>query len=58
MNTIVSLGFLFAILGLIVYVVTIFNGLIALKNNITKVWANIDIMLKHSKEEITKQLYV
>jgi len=36
MNTIISLAFLFAIFGLIAYVVTVFNGLIALKNDIAK----------------------
>jgi LemA protein len=54
MNTIVSLAFLFAIFGLIVYVVTIFNGLIALKNDIAKAWANIDILLKQRHDELPK----
>jgi LemA protein len=58
MNTIVSLGFLFTIVGLAVYVVTIFNGLIALKNDIDKAWANIDIMLKQRHDELPKLLEV
>jgi len=58
MNTIVSLGFLFAILGVIVYVVMIFNGLIALKNDIAKAWANIDILLKQRHDELSKLLDV
>lgn len=58
MNTIVSLAFLFAILGLIAYVVTIFNGLIALKNDIAKAWANIDILLKQRHDELSKLLDV
>ena len=58
MNTIVSLAFLFATLGLIVYVVTIFNGLIALKNDIAKAWANIDILLKQRHDELSKLLDV
>jgi len=58
MNTIVSLSFLFAILGLIAYVVTIFNGLIALKNDIAKAWANIDILLKQRHDELSKLLDV
>jgi len=58
MNTIVSLAFLFAILGLIAYVVTIFNGLIALKNDISKAWANIDILLKQRHDELSKLLDV
>jgi len=58
MNTIVSLAFLFAILGLIAYVVMIFNGLIALKNDIAKAWANIDILLKQRHDELSKLLDV
>ena len=58
MDTIVSLIFLFAILGLIVYVVMIFNGLIALKNDLAKAWANIDILLKQRHDELPKLLDV
>jgi LemA protein len=58
MNTIVSLAFLFAILGSIAYVVMIFNGLIALKNDIAKAWANIDILLKQRHDELSKLLDV
>ena len=58
MNTVVSLAFLFAILGLVAYVVTIFNGLIALKNDIAKAWANIDVLLKQRHDELTKLLDV
>jgi LemA protein len=58
MDTIVTLGFLFAIFGLIAYVVTIFNGLIALKNDIAKAWANIDILLKQRHDELSKLLDV
>jgi len=58
MNTVVSLAFLFAILGLVAYVITIFNGLIALKNDIAKAWANIDILLKQRHDELSKLLDV
>jgi LemA protein len=54
MNTIVSLAFLFVIFGLIAYVVMMFNGLIALKNDIIKAWANIDILLKQRHDELPK----
>jgi len=52
MDNIISLAFLFAIVGLAVYVVMIFNGLIALKNDVTKAWANIDILLKQRHDEL------
>jgi LemA protein len=58
MNTIVSLAFLFAILGLVAYGVMIFNGLVALKNDIAKAWANIDILLKQRHDELSKLLDV
>ena len=58
MNTIVSLAFLFVILGLTAYLVMIFNGLIALKNDIAKAWANIDILLKQRHDELSKLLDV
>lgn len=38
------------------YVVTIFNGLIRLKNNIKKAASNIDVLLKQRSDELTKLL--
>ena len=58
MNTIISLAFLFAIFGVIVYVIVMFNGLIAVKNDIAKAWANIDILLKQRHDELPKLLDV
>ena len=58
MNTVILLMFLFAIFGVITYVVTIFNGLVTLKNDIDKAWANIDIMLKQRHDELPKLLDV
>ncbi len=52
MNNILSLAFLFAVIGLAVYVVMIFNGLIAVKNDVAKAWANIDILLKQRHDEL------
>lgn len=52
MDNIVSLAFLFALIGLAVYVVMIFNGLVALKNDVAKAWANIDILLKQRHDEL------
>src|SRR6478752_10476554 len=58
MNTIILLMFMFAIFGIVGYVVMIYNGLIALKNDIDKAWANIDIMLKQRHDELPKLLDV
>lgn len=52
MNNIISLGFLFAITGLAVYVVMIFNGLVALRNDVAKAFGNIDILLKQRHDEL------
>jgi LemA protein len=52
MDNIFTLAFLFVIIGFAVYVVMIFNGLIALKNDVAKAWANIDILLKQRHDEL------
>jgi LemA protein len=52
MNNILSLAFLFVLVGLSVYVVMIFNGLISVKNDVAKAWANIDILLKQRHDEL------
>src|SRR4029077_2637895 len=58
MSTVILLMFLFAIFGAVAYVVTIFNGLVTLKNDIDKAWSNIDIMLKQRHDELPKLLDV
>src|SRR5204863_9206665 len=58
MNTIVLLMFMFAIFGVVGYVVMIYNGLIALKNDIDKAWANFDVMLKQGQDKLPKLLVV
>ena len=58
MNTVILLGFLFAIAGGFIYLITIYNGLVAIKNDIDKAWANIDVLLKQRHDELTKLLDV
>jgi LemA protein len=57
-NTVISLAFAFAIVGALSYAATMYNGLIALKNDIEKSWANIDVMLKQRHDELSKLLDV
>ncbi len=38
------------------YLVSIYNGLVLLKNNIGKAWSNIDVLLKQRHDELTKLL--
>lgn len=45
---------LFVVLGIIGYAVGIYNGLILVKNNIDKAWANIDVLLKQRHDELPK----
>jgi len=49
---------LFVLLGLavilLVYGITIYNGLVALKHNVSKAWSNIDVLLKQRHDELPK----
>src|SRR5437867_9552724 len=44
----------FTILGVAGYGVSIYNGLVALKNNIGRSWSNIDVLLKQRHDELPK----
>lgn len=50
--------FLFGALAIIGYFVTIYNGLISLKENIKKSWSNIDVILKQRHDELPKLISV
>ncbi len=49
---------LFIILGLLaalaLYAIVIYNNLVALKHNVSKAWANIDVVLKQRHDELPK----
>jgi len=49
---------LFVVGGAIAYLVTLYNGLIAVKNNVDKSWANIDVLLKQRHDELPNLLEV
>jgi LemA protein len=38
----------------VVYSIMIYNGLVNVKNNVSKAWANIDVLLKQRHDEIPK----
>ena len=44
----------FAVVGTIGYGLSIYNSLVALKNNIGRSWANIDVLLKQRHDELPK----
>ncbi len=56
MVLVISVALLFAIAACMVYLVTIYNGLVVLKNDIDKSWANIDVLLKQRHDELNKLL--
>jgi LemA protein len=49
---------LFVLVGAIVYFLTLYNGLIAVKNNVDKAWANIDVLLKQRHDELPNLMEV
>ena len=59
MGGLITLGIiLLSILGLIIYTVIIYNGFVALKNNIDQNWSNIDVLLKQRYDELPKLIKV
>ena len=51
---IVGAAVLFIVIGLGIYAAGIYNGLVQVKNNIKKSWANIDVLLKQRANELPK----
>ena len=54
MSTIASLMLLFVVAGVVFYLVTIYNGLVTMRNEIDKSWANIDVLLKQRHDELPR----
>jgi LemA protein len=48
----------FAIAGVMIYLVAIYNGLVGLRNDIDKAWANIDVLLKQRHDEVPRLVEV
>jgi len=48
----------FLVVGLALYFVSIYNGLVRVSRNIDKAWANIDVLLKQRHDEIPKLIKV
>ena len=58
MAAIVILAFLFVAMGIVLYGVAVYNGLIRVSRNVDKAWANIDVLLKQRHDEIPKLIKV
>ena len=52
---IISIGILVV---LVVYIVMLYNNLVAIKHNVNKAWANIDVLLKQRHDELPKLIEV
>jgi LemA protein len=46
--------FLIVLVLLLVYIVIVYNGLVDVKNNVSKAWSNIDVLLKQRHDELPK----
>jgi len=58
MNIVVIFVIVLIIIGLISWFFTVYNGLIQVKENIKKSWANIDVLLMQRTDEIPKLIKV
>jgi LemA protein len=54
----VLLALLLAGFGVIVYGVSIYNGLVGVKNQVEQAWANIDVLLRQRHDELPKLIDV
>lgn len=50
-GTVIVLG---ALLVIVIYFVMIYNNLVQIKHNVSKAWANIDVLLKQRHDELPK----
>lgn len=57
-SALIGVVLLFVVVGLIVYGIAIYNGLVRLKHNIDKSWSNIDVLLKQRFDELPKLVSV
>lgn len=58
MGLIPALMILFAVAGVLLYLGLIYNGLVAMRNDIDKSWANIDVLLKQRHDEVPRLIDV
>src|SRR5579864_9118685 len=50
----VGLVIILTVVGVVAYLLTIYNSLVRLKNDIDKAWSNIDVLLKQRHDELPK----
>ncbi len=54
MSLIVLAVVIFAVIGIVGYFAGVYNGLIQVRHNVDKAWANIDVLLKQRHDELPK----
>jgi len=56
MGIVILIGLVIAlvVVGVFVYLITIYNSLVRLRNDLDKAWANIDVLLKQRHDELPK----
>lgn len=54
MGLVILVVMLFVVIGVVGYLVGVYNGLIQVRNNMDKAWANIDVLLKQRHDELPK----
>jgi LemA protein len=54
LGIILAVAIALVVIGVVAYFVSIYNGLIRLRRNIDKSWANIDVILKQRHDELPK----
>lgn len=56
--SIASVIFWGVVVVVVIYVIMVYNGLVQLKHNVAKAWANIDVSLKQRHDELPKLVEV
>jgi LemA protein len=55
---VVLVGLLLVAVGLVVYGISIYNGLVAVKHQVEQAWSNIDVLLRQRHDELPKLIDV
>ena len=58
MEVLVTATLLFVLVGGVAMFFSIYNGLVALKNGVSRAWSNIDVLLKQRHDELPKLIDV
>ncbi|HZP00744.1 MAG TPA: LemA family protein [Terriglobia bacterium] len=54
LTILLALVVILTVVGVCIYLITIYNSLVRLRNDIDKAWANIDVLLKQRHDELPK----